>query len=211
MGKMRIFDFDEGSGNIHCTLWDKSEVVGIFDESKIYKSKNLSAKWRRELKEKGINPKHINMREQCESIELQFLISNISNCETEIKEIRESWFYGKAGYACLRLTLSDNNVIDITPYRMSVIDGKPECDFEKWQIVARDVTYKDKYKTPKFEKDSNETSLNADETNASYFPKLDGTDNNIADRMDVVEALKHFAQIDAQRQIKHNTAEPKDR
>jgi len=197
---MKIFDFDEGSGNIHCTQWDKSEVSGTLDERKIYKSKNLSAKWRGELKNKGINPKHIRMKEQCEKLQKHFLNSDIAICKMEIPKIREDFFYGKAGYACLRLTLSDKNMIDITPYRISVIDGKPECDFEKWQIVARDVTYKDKHKTPKFEKDSNETLLNVDETNASYFPKLDGTDNNTVDSMTIVEAFKHFAQIDAQQQ-----------
>ncbi|MDR2600817.1 MAG: hypothetical protein LBC73_11155 [Oscillospiraceae bacterium] len=142
------------------------------------------------------------MKVQCKNIERQFLNSDMANCKKEIIELCEKWFYGKAGYKGLRITFSDgkaNKNVDITSCRISVIDGKPKFDFDKWQIVARDVTYEDKYEKPKFQ-DKDETLLNVDGTNDSYFPtlRLDSSDCDKADRMTVVEAFKHFEKVDAE-------------
>jgi len=198
---MKIYDIDMCTGNIHYTLWDDSVIAKInsektiIEEGKIYTSCYLKIIEKKLL----VYPKRLDML-NVDCIRKQLEEKKLGSIHMR-KICARSKIYKESGYYYLRIYFEDGINVDITPYRISVIDGKPSFDIGKWQIAAMDVIYGNKMNLPRI--DNNDLRICIRRTNDSYFPKLEDSDSNSSDAcMNIVEAIVCFkdGEIERRRQ-----------
>ena len=179
-----IYDVDKKTGNIHYSQWYESDARELnIQEEVIYDSKMLSSI----AKINSKYPIEQNMNTSC--CDLKKIISESFPERTRRIPARRVIY---RGYYCLRIYF-DDSTIDITPYRLSVKDGKPKVELghTKWQIVARDVLYDNRNNVPQLI--NCDTKICVQGTNESYFPKLNCSDSCEEDESkNIAEAIKRF-------------------